>query len=94
MQTRAVKEGNEWVLNGTKMWITNADIADFVMVQAVTDPAKRQRGGITMFLVDQNTPGMNVVVPGIHTWLGSRATQFLRAFRQLPHSRTPATRPP
>ena len=80
MQTRAVKEGDEWVLNGTKMWITNADVADFIMVQAVTDPALRQRGGITMFLVDQGTPGLNVVTPGIPTWLGSRATQFIVNF--------------
>lgn len=80
MQTRAVKEGNEWVLNGTKMWITNADVADFVMVQAVTDTTKRQRGGITMFLVDKGNPGMKVVTPGLATWLGSRATQFLVHF--------------
>jgi len=80
MQTRAVKEGNEWVINGTKMWITNADCADFVMVQAVTDPEKRQRGGITMFLVDQGNPGMKTVTPGLPTWLGSRATQFLVHF--------------
>src|SRR3990170_2889422 len=51
MRTRAVRDGADWVLNGTKMWITNADVADFTMVQAVTDPALRQRGGITMFLV-------------------------------------------
>ena len=80
MKTRAVKDGDDWVINGTKMWITNADIADFTMVQAVTDPTLRQRGGITMFLVDRGTPGMNVVTPGIATWLGSRATQFIVNF--------------
>ena len=80
MQTRAVKEGTDWVLNGTKMWITNADVADFVMVQAVNDPALRQRGGITMFLVDHDNPGMKVVTPGLPTWLGTRATQFVVHF--------------
>ena len=80
MKTAAVKDGSDWVINGTKMWITNADVADFVMVQAVTDPAKRQRGGITMFLVDQGNPGMKVQQPGLPTWLGSRATQFLVNF--------------
>ena len=54
---RGAKDGKDWVLNGTKMWISDADESDFLMVQAVTDPEKRQRGGITMFLVDRKNPG-------------------------------------
>jgi len=72
MQTRAVRDGDDWVINGTKMWISNGADADFIMVQAVTDPAKRQRGGITMFLVDRDTPGLTVDA-GLHTWLGPRS---------------------
>jgi len=80
MQTRAVRKGNGWVLNGTKMWISNANECDFLMVQAVTDPEKRQRGGITMFLVDRQNPGLRVEVPGIRTWLSEVAKQHVVHF--------------
>ena len=59
MQTRAVKDGDDWVLSGTKMFISGALSADYILIQAVTDPEKRQRGGITMFIVDNQTPGMS-----------------------------------
>ncbi|HLJ82479.1 MAG TPA: acyl-CoA dehydrogenase family protein, partial [Ktedonobacterales bacterium] len=49
----AVKDGNEWVLNGEKIFITNGNEADFAMVFAVTDKQKGPRGGITCFLVDR-----------------------------------------
>jgi alkylation response protein AidB-like acyl-CoA dehydrogenase len=74
MRTTAVRSGDDWIINGTKTWISNAADADFMMVQAVTDPVKRQRGGITMFLVDKNHPGVTVG-PGLDTWLGPRSAQ-------------------
>lgn len=80
MTTRAVRDGDDWVIDGTKMWISNAVAADFVMVQAVTDPQKRQRGGITMFLVERSNPGMKVVEAGIPTWLDERPSQFVVNF--------------
>ena len=80
MQTRAVRKNSRWVINGSKMWISNADDCDFVMLQAVTDPEKRQRGGITMFLVDRNNPGMKVRTPGISTWLGNTPKQHIVDF--------------
>lgn len=80
MTTRAVRDGDGWVLNGTKMWISNAGDCDTLMVQAVTDPEKRQRGGITMFLVRHDNPGMKVERPGISTWLGPRASQHIIHF--------------
>lgn len=80
MQTRAVKEGGEWVLNGTKMWISGANEADFMMVQAVTDAEKRQKGGITMFLVDRDNPGVHIEQAGIQTWLGPRPSQYIVRF--------------
>lgn len=49
----ATKKGSEWVLNGTKLWITNGNDADFAIVFAVTDKEKGHRGGITAFLVDR-----------------------------------------
>ena len=56
IQTRAVKEGSDYVLNGTKHFISNADRASFVVVSALTDPEKRARGGITHFIVEKGTP--------------------------------------
>ncbi|MDI7275820.1 MAG: acyl-CoA dehydrogenase family protein, partial [Anaerolineae bacterium] len=47
IQTRAVRDGNDYVLNGSKIWITNGDIADVLTVFAVTDPALGARGGVT-----------------------------------------------
>jgi alkylation response protein AidB-like acyl-CoA dehydrogenase len=80
MQTNAVKDGDEWVINGTKMWISGAAESDMIMVQAVTDPEKRQRGGITMFMVTRDNPGMTVEEPGIKTWLGPHASQYVVNF--------------
>lgn len=60
MRTRAVKSGNNYVLNGTKRFITHADKADFAQVIAVTDPAKGARGGISCFLVDMDAPGVRI----------------------------------
>ena len=60
MRTTAVRDGDDYVINGVKRFITNADEVDFAQVFAVTDPEKRARGGITGFLVDMNTPGLKV----------------------------------
>ncbi len=88
MQTRAVKDGDHWVINGTKMWISGAAESDMIMVQAVTDPEKRQRGGITMFMVARDNPGMRVEEPGIKTWLGPYASQYIVNFEDC---RVPAS---
>ena len=80
MKTKAVKDGDDWIINGTKMWISMAAECDVMMVQVVTDAEKRQRGGITMFLVERNNPGVKVEEPGIKTWLGPRASQYIVHF--------------
>ena len=80
MQTKAVRDGDDWIINGTKMWISMAAESDVMMVQVVTDSEKRQRGGITMFLVDRDNPGVKVEEPGIKTWLGPRASQYIVHF--------------
>ena len=59
MQSRAMPDGDDWVINGTKMFISGAATADYILVQAVTDPELRQRGGITMFIVDNPSPGLS-----------------------------------
>jgi alkylation response protein AidB-like acyl-CoA dehydrogenase len=55
-QTRAVRDGDFWVLDGTKNFITNAGVADIAVVMAVTDPSRRKRG-ISAFIVERGTPG-------------------------------------
>ena len=61
MTTRAVRDGDDWVINGRKIWISRAADADFTILMAVTDQEKRARGGISAFLVDKGTPGFNVL---------------------------------
>ncbi|AKH98843.1 acyl-CoA dehydrogenase [Hoeflea sp. IMCC20628] len=63
MKSRAVRDGDDWILTGTKQWITNGPYADYVMVFAVTDPelAAQRKGGITGFLVETASAGFSVV---------------------------------
>ncbi len=60
MLTKAVPDGDEWVINGTKNWITNLGIADFYVVFAVTDPQAGHSRGITAFVVEADRPGFSV----------------------------------
>ncbi|HEX2117149.1 MAG TPA: acyl-CoA dehydrogenase family protein [Alphaproteobacteria bacterium] len=60
MRTRAVRDGNHFVLNGTKMFITNGVHADLYFVAAKTDPAAKGSRGITMFIVEKGTPGFRI----------------------------------
>jgi len=56
MRTRAVRDEGEWVLTGTKAFITNASVGQVAVVLAITDPPKRQRG-ISAFILEKGTPG-------------------------------------
>ena len=62
MSTRAIPDGDDWLLTGTKQWITNSPIADYALVFAVTDNEKRRArsGGITAFLVPTDSPGFKI----------------------------------
>ena len=60
MITRAVQEGDEWVIDGTKNWITNLGVADFYVVFAVTDREAGHSRGITAFVVEADRPGFSV----------------------------------
>jgi acyl-CoA dehydrogenase len=60
--TRAVKKGDNWILNGAKTFISHVDRADFIMVFASTKPGAGAKG-ITCFLVDKNTPGLHISNP-------------------------------
>ncbi|MCI3134388.1 acyl-CoA dehydrogenase family protein [Phenylobacterium aquaticum] len=61
MITRAVRDGDDWVITGRKIWTSRAAEADFTIVMAVTDKEKGARGGMSAFLVDKGTPGFNVL---------------------------------
>ncbi len=60
LRTKAVKQGDRWILNGSKMWITNAGVADWYFVVAVTDSEKKARGGMTAFIVEREWKGVEV----------------------------------
>src|SRR5215813_14014536 len=59
METRGERRGDEWIINGTKAYITNAQYADVIFVCAMTDPGKRGAGGTT-FVVERDAPGLKV----------------------------------
>ncbi|MEE9224353.1 MAG: acyl-CoA dehydrogenase family protein [Thermoplasmata archaeon] len=73
MQTIVKEEGDEWVLNGTKMFISNGDIADVVIVFARL-PNTKKHDGMCAFLVEKGTPGFSIGNVEIGTKLGLRAS--------------------
>jgi alkylation response protein AidB-like acyl-CoA dehydrogenase len=62
VKTAAVRDGDQYILNGTKMYITNSPFADFMVVVAATNPEKGLKG-LSVFLVDADTPGVTVATP-------------------------------
>ncbi|GAA2455602.1 acyl-CoA dehydrogenase [Streptomyces macrosporus] len=62
MKTRAVRDGDTWVLNGVKRWITNAGVSEYYTVMAVTDPEKRSKG-ISAFVVEKGDEGVSFGAP-------------------------------
>jgi alkylation response protein AidB-like acyl-CoA dehydrogenase len=63
MKTRAVREGDTYVLNGVKRWITNAGVSEYYTVMAVTDADKKTRGGISAFVVEKDDEGVSFGAP-------------------------------
>jgi alkylation response protein AidB-like acyl-CoA dehydrogenase len=62
MKTKAVRDGDYWVLNGVKRWITNAGESEYYTVMAVTDPSKRSKG-ISAFVVEKSDEGVSFGAP-------------------------------
>jgi alkylation response protein AidB-like acyl-CoA dehydrogenase len=60
LQSRAVLDGEEWVLNGQKVWTTLAHLCDYGIVIARTDPDQPKHAGISMFIVDMRSPGVEI----------------------------------
>jgi acyl-CoA dehydrogenase len=61
LKTRAVKDGDDWVINGRKWFSSNGSIADFLIVMAVTDPEARPHQRASMLIVDADTPGVQIL---------------------------------
>lgn len=73
MITRAIRDGDDWIINGRKIWISKAAKADWTIVMAVTDKALGARGGISAFIIDKGTPGFKVerripMIGGVSTY--------------------------
>jgi alkylation response protein AidB-like acyl-CoA dehydrogenase len=62
MKTRAVRDGDDWVLDGVKRWITNAEVSEYYTVMVVTDPEKKSRG-ISAFVVEKSDEGVSFGAP-------------------------------
>ena len=60
LRTKAVKDGDAYVLNGTKMFISHADVADILCVAAISDPSVRAHKGTSVFVVEKGTPGLSI----------------------------------
>src|SRR5579872_2750485 len=85
MRTTAVREGDSYVINGVKRFISGANKADFMQLMAATDRAKGSHGGISCFLVDMNTPGVKLTT-SYQTMMGDRPWEIV-----LDNVRVPAS---
>jgi len=83
IRTSAVRDGDEWVINGEKTFITGGDIADFTMVFAVTDKEKGADGGVTCFLADRDAGWTSATIPTMGEW-GPASLSFQDV--RVPHS--------
>jgi acyl-CoA dehydrogenase len=83
IRTTAVRDGDEWVINGEKTFITGGDIADFCLVFAVTDKEKGADGGVTCFLADRDAGWTSATIDTMGEW-GPAALSFQDV--RVPHS--------
>ena len=76
MRTTAVRDGDDYVINGVKRFITHADRCDFVQLMAATDRDKGSHGGISCFIVDFDTPGVTLATQ-YETMMGDRPWEIV-----------------
>jgi alkylation response protein AidB-like acyl-CoA dehydrogenase len=88
MKTRAVRDGDSYVLNGVKRWITSAGVSDYYTVFAVTDPEARRGSGISAFVVEKADDGVSFGAP--EKKLGIKGSQTCEVY--LDNVRIPADR--
>jgi acyl-CoA dehydrogenase len=85
MRTTALRDGDHYVINGVKRFITSAGKADYMQLMAATDRAKGARGGISCFIVDMNTPGVKLTAQ-YQTMMGDKPWEIV-----LDNVRVPAS---
>ena len=71
LKTQARRDGDDWVINGSKMFITNAVYGDLLIVAARTDPSAKGSRGLSLFIMDRNAPGVSATKLEKHGWLCS-----------------------
>lgn len=76
IRTSAVRDGDEWVINGQKLWTTFAEDADYLWLAVRTDPTAKAHAGISVFIVPMNTPGITVH-PSMALYGHTFCTEFL-----------------
>jgi len=81
-KTRAVRDGDEWVINGQKMFTSGADLADYVLLLTRTDPEVPKHKGLTLFLVPLKVPG--VEIQPVHTFMDERTNATFYADVRIP----------
>ena len=85
LRTKAVRDGDSWVLNGAKMFITNGVHGDIFIVAARTDPASKGSRGISLFIVEKGTPGFSVARQlEKHGWLCSDTAELVFENMRIP----------
>jgi alkylation response protein AidB-like acyl-CoA dehydrogenase len=83
-KTRAEREGDEWIINGAKMFTTNAHVGDCVLLLARTDPNRPKHQGLTMFVVPLDSPGIEI--RPIYTLSGERTNLTFYTDVRVPDS--------
>jgi len=86
IETSAIKDGDDFILNGRKHFISNAPQADFAIVFAATDKKLRAKGGITAFLIDKGTPGFSLGRVQKHMGGGNRLGELIFEDCRIPSS--------
>jgi acyl-CoA dehydrogenase len=83
MRTTGVKDGNDWIINGSKTFITNGVLSDYLVISAKTDPELKQ-AGISMFVVDRNTVGLSATKLDKLGWRASDTAEMAFADMRVP----------
>jgi acyl-CoA dehydrogenase len=83
MRTTAVKDGDDWIINGSKTFITNGVLSDYLIISAKTEPELKQ-AGISMFVVDRNTVGLSATKLDKLGWRASDTAEMAFADMRVP----------
>jgi acyl-CoA dehydrogenase len=83
MRTTAVKDGDNWIINGSKTFITNGVLSDYLIISAKTEPELKQ-AGISMFVVDRNTVGLSATKLDKLGWRASDTAEMAFADMRVP----------